>query len=94
MRQNRSISLSLCWLLLIAVGCAHKRVIPPSIDAGSLKNREQVVQLLIHQGYRDIRDLHRNGEDWIGVGTKHGQVLNFDVDKTGAINPVSPQHNP
>lgn len=92
MSATRAAAVGAClWCVLLASsGCAAKRVETPSADSGTM-SRKQVVQVLIHHGYRDITGLYRNGEDWIGAATKHGQVLNFDVDKTGNVNPIPAQ---
>jgi len=37
------------------------------------------------QGYTDVTNLHENGPDWIGSASKSGQVVNFDIDRSGNI---------
>jgi uncharacterized protein YceK len=47
----------------------------------------QVTQLLHNQGYTNVRDLHRNGDDWVGSATtSSGTHVDFDMDKNGVIH--------
>jgi len=81
----------LCFSLVALCGCAAHVHSDPGLNEPNSRTREQAVQILIHDGYRDITDLHRNGEDWIGTATKHGKRANVDIDKTGNINLVTAQ---
>jgi uncharacterized protein YceK len=48
---------------------------------------DQVTQLLHNQGYRNVKDLHRNGDDWVGSATtSSGARVDFDMDKNGVIH--------
>lgn len=81
----------LCVHAVAVAGCvAHVHTTPRPTEAGSM-SREQATQVLIHQGYRNISNLHKNGEDWIGTATKHGKPATVDIDKIGNINLISPQ---
>ncbi len=54
---------------------------PASMTAG------QVMQLLRNQGYTNVKDLHRNGDDWVGSATTgSGAHVDFDLDKSGVIH--------
>lgn len=47
----------------------------------------QVTQLLHNQGYTNVRDLHQNGDDWVGAATTSaGNHVDFDIDKNGVIH--------
>lgn len=48
---------------------------------------QQVTQLLHDQGYTNVRDLHQNGDDWVGAATaRSGKHVDFDIDKNGVIH--------
>jgi hypothetical protein len=48
---------------------------------------DQVTQLLNNQGYTNIKDLHQNGDDWVGAATtSNGNHVDFDIDKSGVIH--------
>ncbi|MGH8320129.1 MAG: hypothetical protein ACREUL_19530 [Steroidobacteraceae bacterium] len=48
---------------------------------------QQVTQLLHSQGYTNVRDLHQNGDDWVGAATtRTGGHVDFDIDKSGVIH--------
>lgn len=48
---------------------------------------DQVRQLLHNQGYTNVTDLHRNGDDWVGAATTStGSHVDFDIDKKGVIH--------
>jgi hypothetical protein len=77
--------------LLTMAACASRQITRPQESTSASMSREQATQLLIHEGYRDITHLHRNGEDWIATANKHGKTTTVDIDNTGSINPVPPQ---
>lgn len=48
---------------------------------------QQVTQLLHNQGYTNVKDLHQNGNDWVGAATTNtGSHVDFDIDKNGVIH--------
>lgn len=48
---------------------------------------DQVTQLLHNQGYTHVKDLHRNGDNWVGSATSNsGAHVDFDMDKNGVIH--------
>lgn len=48
---------------------------------------DQVRQLLHNQGYTNVKDLHQNGDDWLGSATtSSGTHVDFDMDKNGVIH--------
>lgn len=53
----------------------------------SSMSAQQVTQLLHNQGYKDVMDLHQNGDDWVGAATSAtGAHVDFDIDKSGVIH--------
>jgi hypothetical protein len=85
--MKRAISLSCCAALLVLLSaCATHETVKSSYVGTAAMNEDQVTQLLNQQGYTDVNNLHENGQDWIGSASKDGQVVNFDIDKSGNIH--------
>jgi hypothetical protein len=86
----RPFAVLLCSCLLTVAACApHVRVTPRV--ATTAITREQATQILIHEGYRNITDLHQNGEEWVGTATKRGKTATFDIDSNGQVSLVPPR---
>ena len=48
---------------------------------------DQVRQLLHTKGFTNVKDLHQNGDDWLGSATtSSGTHVDFDMDKSGVIH--------
>lgn len=82
----RNLSL-LCWIAagMAVTACTDVRVKSDYIGTASM-NEQQIEQLLSQQGYTDVSDLHKNGDDWFGGAQKDGHVVNLDIDKSGTIH--------
>lgn len=82
----RNLTLLSCITVSMAItACTGVRVKSDYIGTSSM-NKEQILQLLSQQGYTDVSDLHKNGDDWFGGAQKDGHVVNFDIDKGGTIH--------
>ena len=65
-------------------GHEHENVKSSYVGVASM-DQDQVTQLLNKQGYTEITNLHKNGPDWVGSAQKDGQMVNFDIDKSGNV---------
>jgi hypothetical protein len=73
-----------CLLALSA--CSGREKVRSDYIGTASMDQDQVTQLLTQSGYQDITNLHKNGRDWVGSGTKDGSPVNFDIDKDGTIH--------
>jgi len=78
-------ALSCAAVLTFAACSTHERVRNDYVGTGSL-DESQVTQLLNSNGYHDVTNLHKNGQDWVGSATKSGNPVNFDIDAAGTIH--------
>lgn len=82
----RNLTLLCCMIVAVATtACTDVRVKSGYIGTASM-NQEQILQLLTEQGYTNVTDLHKNGDDWFGGAQKDGRLVNLDIDKGGDIH--------
>lgn len=82
----RNLTLLSCIAVSMAItGCSGVRTKSDYIGTASM-SKEQILQILSQQGYTEVTDLHKNGEDWFGSAQKDGRVMNLDIDKGGTIH--------
>lgn len=80
-----AVALSCAVALSLAACATHERTRTAYVGTGSL-DESQVTQLLNNDGYHDVTNLHKNGQDWVGSATKSGNPVDFDIDPTGTIH--------
>ena len=78
-------ALSCAVVLALAACSTHERTRNDYVGTSSL-DESQVTQLLNSNGYHDVTNLHKNGQDWVGSATKSGNPVNFDIDASGMIH--------
>ena len=75
----------LCSVLVTLVACVGRENVRSGYLGTASMNSDQVTQLLVQNGYEDITNLHKNGQDWVGSARKDGTPVNFDIGKDGTI---------
>jgi hypothetical protein len=86
MRAPRNASAILLLVAALALAaCSGRESVKSNYIGTASMDQDQVTALLSQNGYQDITNLHKNGQDWVGSATKDGSPVNFDIGKDGNI---------
>ncbi len=81
----RSTAFAISALMLGLTACSSESTQTSYVGTSSM-DAAQVQQLLRNQGYTDISNLHKNGNDWVGSALANGRPVAFDIDQNGVVH--------
>jgi len=88
MRATSSVAFSALVFsaMLATAACSGREAVRSGYVGTATMSEDQVTELLTQNGYQDVTNLHKNGQDWVGAANKDGSPVTFDIDKDGAIH--------
>lgn len=64
----------------------YRQAVPGAPTAGRVDSEAQVRQKLMSEGYSNVADIKRQGENWQAKAMKNGKQLTLNIDaKTGQV---------